>query len=96
MTYYDEGNKRFHPISYRELVSDPQFKSGYRDRLKGRSPQRFYYDDHVGERRDTWGYERGRLLATWLLATGQKPPKAHDIDELARAYEAADAADVVL
>jgi hypothetical protein len=95
VVYYDEGNLRFRYISVRELVSDPQFQSGYRDRLAGLPPPRFYYDPAVGER-DTWGLERGRLVAAWLQATGQGPPEAGDIDGLAEAYSAAWAAGAVL
>ncbi len=93
--YYDRDNQRFRFISVRALVSDPQFQSGYRDQLASLPPRRFYYDSAIGEQ-DTWGYERGRLVASWLLAAGRKPPKVDDIDGLARAYEAAEAADVVL
>jgi hypothetical protein len=93
---YDEGNRQFELVSLREIVADPQFRSGYRDRLANRPPQRFYYDSRVGERRDTWGYERGRLTAMWLLATGQKPPRTNDFGGLVQAYRAALAADAVL
>ena len=96
VAYYERGNLRFHSISIRELVSDPQFQSGYRDKLAGRSPKRFYFDGGVGERRDTWGYERGRLVAAWLLATGRKPPRARDTEGLELAYRAASDADAVL
>jgi hypothetical protein len=91
---YDRGNKSHEPVSLRKLVSDRQFKSGYRDVLAGRPPPRFYYDPTVGE--DTWGYERGRLVGRWLLATGQKPPRANDISGLMRAYQAAEDADGVI
>jgi hypothetical protein len=93
---YCEGNREFHLVSVIRLVSDPQFRSGYRDRLRGLPPRRFYYDEKVGERQDTWGYERGRLVAAWLQAMGQKPPAADDILGLAKAYYKAEAADVVL
>jgi hypothetical protein len=64
--------------------------------LRGLPPRRFYYDEKVGERLDTWGYERGRLVAAWLQTTGQRPPAADDILALVRAYDKAEDAGGVL
>ncbi len=94
--YYDRDNERARPTTIRALVADPQFRSGYRDRLAGLPPKPLYYDEQVGERRDTWGYERGRLTATWLLANDRRPPRISDIEGLVQAYLAADAAGAVL
>lgn len=91
-----EGNKHFRLISIRKLVSDPQFRSGYRDRLKGLPPRRFYYDDARRGARANWGYERGRAVVNWLLATGRPPPAIDDVYGLIEAYMAAEAADAVL
>lgn len=93
---YEEGNKRFSLVSIRSIVADPQFRAGYRDVLAGRTPGRFFYDEKLKSSADVWGYERGRQVANWLLATGQKPPKPGDIEALVHAYRAAEAADVVL
>jgi hypothetical protein len=93
---YDEGNKRFRLVELRSIVADPQFRSGYRDRLAGRPPKPFFHDDAVKGGDREWAYERGRLVACWLLATGRTPPKARDVEALVRAYRAAEEADVVL
>jgi hypothetical protein len=92
-----EGNWQPELISIRELVSDPQFQSGYRDRLHGRAPPRFYYAEG-GEQDDScgFGYERGRAVATWLQVSGRKVPEANDIRHLVSAFLAAAAEDAVL
>jgi hypothetical protein len=78
------------------VVRDPQFRSGYRDYLRGRPPKPLYYDPNVGEREDTWGYERGRQLACWLIATGQQTPRSSDVERLIELYRAAKARGVIL
>ena len=60
--YFDEGNKQFDLVSVLELVADPQFRAGYQDKLAGRPPRRFFFDERVSDD-GGWGYERGRL--TW-------------------------------
>jgi hypothetical protein len=84
---HNEGNVRSVPISIREIVSDPEFRAGYRAKLRGASLPRFH---------DSWGLERGRLVATWLLATGRTPPKPTDTRALAVAYFDADEAGAVI
>jgi hypothetical protein len=93
---YQGDNREFEPATVRQIVRDPQFRAGYRDYLGGRPPKPLYYDPGVGERRDTWGYERGRLVACWLLATGQQPPNSSDTERLAKLYREAKAQDVIL
>jgi hypothetical protein len=43
-----------------------------------------------------WGYERGRLLACWILTTDVPPPAASDVEALVLLYRAAEDADVLL
>jgi hypothetical protein len=78
-----EGNAEIELVSIYKIVKSRDFRAGYRDVLKGLPPPRFY---------DDWGYDRGRMVAVWLLATGQKPPKVSAVDGLAAAYYAASAA----
>jgi len=85
--YSDEGNKQFVLVSLLKIVTDTEFRAGYLDKLQGNAPPRFY---------DGWGRDRGRLVATHLLATGQELPSVADAYGLADAYRAAEAADVVL
>jgi hypothetical protein len=89
-----QDNQECEFISIRQLVTDPQFKSGLRDRLRGLPPKPFFYDPAVGGYED--GYERGRLTGVWILATGQRPPAMTDVDRLAQLFLAAADADVVL
>jgi hypothetical protein len=93
---YAQDNQQGTYATLRMVVRDPQFRSGYRDYLAGRPPPRFFYDDTLKRAEDTWGYERGRLVAAWLLANGQRPPPLKEIPALVAAYLAAEDADVVL
>jgi hypothetical protein len=94
--WWDHGNQRVEAVSLRQVVSDPQFRSGYRDRVAGLPPRKLYYDTDLAGADDTFGYERGRLVATWLLAAGHPLPKSSDVARLVRAYGEARAQDVVL
>jgi hypothetical protein len=92
-----KDNQTFVVVTLRNIVTDPQFRAGYRSRLAGRPPHRFYFDPNVkGSRDREWGYERGRLVASWALASGQTPPPLSDVAGLVRAYQAAENADVIL
>jgi hypothetical protein len=51
---YRQGNQEFQVVSVRKVVTNPEFRLGYQDRLAGRPPPPFY----LGE---DWSYERGRL-----------------------------------
>ena len=88
-----DGNSEVVAVTVRRIVGDRQFQAGYRDRLAGRPPPPFYYDSRVkgGE----WEYERGRMVACWLLATGRRPPGVRDIRALVDAYLDARDADAV-
>ena len=90
----DDGNAETEPTTIREIVRDPQFKSGYADRLVGQPPRPFYRDERKSG--DDWAYERGRQVANWILTTGRKAPRRSDVDGLAEAYLAAKKAKGVL
>jgi hypothetical protein len=95
--YEDDGNnKDIYAVSLRSIVNDAQFRSGYRDRLAGLPPRRFYCDERRATGDSAWGYERGRLLACWILTTDVPPPAATDVDRLMWLYRAAEDADVML
>jgi hypothetical protein len=89
----EDGNSETAPTTIHEIVRDPQFGSGYADRLAGQPPRPFYRDERKPG--DDWAYERGRQVATWILVTGRKAPRRSDIDGLAEAYFAAKRAGVV-
>ena len=73
-------------------MDDPSFRQGFADARAGRFDDRYTFDD--GDRRDCWGYERGRQLAALcprsvpLLIKGQLNSKA--VQLLDRAFNRGD------
>src|SRR5262245_32284799 len=77
------------------IVRSPQFRAGYQDRLAGLRPPRFFFSEgRAGG--DDWGYERGRRLGNWLVATGRQAPRISDVNALVGFYLDAEAQDALL
>jgi hypothetical protein len=84
---YHDGNKDFVLVSVREIVREREFRAGFRAYLRDAQFPRFI---------DSWGYERGRLVAAWALANGRRPPGMPDTDQMVQLYQQAEDADAVL
>jgi hypothetical protein len=84
---YRDGNREFYLATLRQLVRSRQFRAGFRDYVGG-APFRKFSDD--------WDYDRGRLLACWLMATGQQLPALTDVGRVASLYRAAEDAGAIL